>query len=465
MKSSQKIFSVLAFTCLAVGLTACGPKTTNPIKDYDNLHGQPPYSRNDEDKTMAVPLVSITNQDPQLRFVQGETNEYAFDVNLFFSHPDEVAYNLIVTDGPTRLGAKLIRASNNKWLLRWSPSSKILGPDESLKGYRFEVQFVLTDASSPSVKREMRGLQFKRNFNLTLEKDSSRPIIEENIEITPGKELNPNQEAKIRFVVAAKGADVAETVAVNFISGPQAPTNELVQMDAKVGFTSDARLSKVLGTDSKTGMTRMQYEINFSAREFADRLLEKIDVNGVLKNKFAAGKIPSGEALFYIEAYNPYNHGSSIKRTVQFNVNLTDKAVAASYASNAGIEVKAGAQASDQFYIRTSDGHSILNVTSLQLGEQTIDLKNGKAEFNIEGTEGTLNCQAGEENLRKTFGCENGKCFRSCNMTVSTDCKTSKSLTLKVNTQSQLGADSQLKPLNYPITIKGQAKSCAGVAL
>ena len=316
-----KIYILIIFFSWVV--TGCGNAKKDPFKEYQSINGAVrPYplvnNMAKETRTQQYVLRSSSS----LTFVQGESGEATFSVQLLFKNPEQVKYDLVMAEGPRDLGAQFAQTGKNTWSLRWKPDTKILNDVEQVREIPLTLEFVLKPESSSLSKRELEGVETRHDFIMLLQKNKGQPVIEDEFHFFPAATINYDQKLKIQFVVSVKGVLQPEELEVHKLSGPDSPSNELVQVDAIVGINSRPKRIKNLGRDEK-GFTRFLYEVTFDARPFVDYVMEQISRNAGIKNKMKKGEITSAEALFYIEAINRNSsYPNSAEKAILFKVNL-----------------------------------------------------------------------------------------------------------------------------------------------
>lgn len=459
---TQKIILLGLMSALMV---ACGEK--DPLTEYQNLNtAVPPYSDKDSNPEAKNQLFFIDVNNPselsnpsQLSFVQGVEGEVQFSTRLTFSNSNEVKYVLKMVEGPENLGATFSQTGDT-WTLKWRPNSNILTSTEHSRKIKLVLQFVLLPNSSPYVINQLKGNVDTREFVIVLNKDLSVPVVESEVQFKPSGTLNPNQQGTVQFVVAAKSSP--ENIQINIINGPENPSNELAQINANIGISQQpTRDKKVMGVDS-LGRTRHLYKLTFDARTFVDKALVKIRENARLNGKFQNGELSKVEAVLYIEALNLYNGMRSAQKMVTLVVNLNEAAGVPLIAGKEVLTLNSGRQASQQFFVRASDARSEINIKSLQLGEEIVELKNGSAAIVNSGVSINLNCSAGTAGLNEQFNCRSGRCYESCEISAEADCETTnKKLALSINAESKMGSSIEEKSLSYTISINGKNNNCA----
>ncbi len=459
MKAFNKILLV---SLASLPLVHCGPSDKDPLKNYQSYNTAVPAHPQKQIEQSAMTALYYIDVQGDLTFVQGEENKVLFKTRLAFSNPNEVIYELRMVEGPSHLGARFEKVSDGVYALTWKPSTRILNPVENFKSINLKIAFVLKPQSSAAVKSQFAGYQNVSDYEVTLMKDPAQPVIEDNIDVSPSLTLNPDQTATVRFIVAAKGLDSADSLTVNLFGKPEnAPSSELVQTDALSGISARPRRVKSLGQDAH-GRQRYQYEFHFAARPFTDHLLEQIQASSRLKAKFAKGEISEGEAVVSIETVNAYNGMRSAQKTLIMKVNLADKAGEPEFAGDSSIGMPSGSVVYKQVYVRSSDSRSTLSIASMVLGDQTVEMKNNKASIERDDLKIQLTCsRVSSTALKKAFGCSNGLCLESCLMKVESSCE-GKDETVQVglNAKSTLGSDSKEKTLTYQINKRGKAPTC-----
>jgi hypothetical protein len=442
---------------------ACGRMEKDPLKNYESISdARPPYEQKNDGKSTMTTLFFIDIVGDNT-FVQGEEQEVKFKVRHTFSNPDnEVQYALRLKSEDALKGARFSLISKDLWSLKWQPAKNILSSAENSRKFDIQLQIQLLDESSPSVKKQFYGQEDTRDFTLVLQKDLDQPVFSKDINYIPAAAINPDQQLKIQFTVAAKGLTTADDLDVTLSRGPEAISSELVQLDAVIGVRSaHATRIKSLGVD-KQGRSQFLYEIQFNARPFTDLVLQQIQSVPVLKEKYTSGVLNSAEALFYIEAVNKYSATRSIK-TARFTVNLTDTAGYAIIAGSESTQLTAGAQIAEHFFVRASDSRSLTKVTALEFGSQKIELKDGQAEITEGSNSFKLTCTAGTPKLNEHFGCKAGSCYQSCRIEVKSDCNAAAANhLLKIHAKTEMGKKSESKALEFRAAIKGKSTFCQG---
>lgn len=464
-KMSLKFIFVSMGAMMAV---ACGKFEQDPTKDYPELKSDvPPYHISYGAKQTVKSLYFIDRHD-HMTFVQGEERVVKFSVRLAFSNPDQVKYTLKVKEATWAPYFQKSKVEPHVWEFRWKPSSNILNFSEKEKKLPMTLEFVLLPGNTPEIANQfalvdpLHSEDAGGKLEVTLVKSKDQPVILDNsITFHPGAEINPDQSARIQFQVAAKGLDKPESLLVRLLHGPAEPSLELPQMDAIEGIGSiKPKLVRTVGFD-KEGRQIFLYEVTFKARPFLDAFLAKLKSNPRLYPKYLDGRLTAAEAVFIIGAFNRYNNEPSAEHTVMIKVRTTEKPGDIFIAGMERVAVKAGAEAAENFNLVSSDARSAVSVVSVNVGDEELKFKNGVVEINNDEINLTLSCGTGTPNLNRHYGCVRGGCYQACRVRVEAPCESkNKTLNLKINAESRMGAEVLNQTLLYTAQVRGQLKAC-----
>ncbi|MEQ1664196.1 MAG: hypothetical protein ABL927_02330 [Bdellovibrionales bacterium] len=443
-------------------LVHCGKMESNPLRGYEVLNDSVKKNSEGNDIKSTITTLYNINVDGNLTFVQGEEKKVPLNVQLLFTHPEEVRYHLELSNSIRDLGISLIRKDNTLWELKWTPSTATLNAEENSRTIDLEILFKLDSNSSPLSISNFAAHDDVTKLSLILQKNDAQPQIEDAIKFSPSATLNPDDKVTIQMVVAAKNFNQVSELQVNVYAGPSELSNELVQLDGRLGLQYEPTTLKNLGVDQKTGMTRFSHTLKFHARPFADVVLEKINANPLLKQKLAKGELTKAEAQFSVEILNKYNRENSPRKIIQLVVNLSNQACVPQIAGNDFVEVNPGAKSSSMFFIKSSDNRSAVSLDAISLNDESFDLKNGAASIIKDGLELHLICDKNAtQNMTDLMGCKLAGCFVGCQISAVADCSAkSQTSILKLYSHSQNGANQAVKDLQFKININEKKSFC-----
>ena len=457
---NYKLITVLAMTSLS--LSGCGDFEKDPLENHRK--GIPDQGFVEPVKNPKNSFFVIKNLD-HLNFTENVERTVRFSVEIAYSNPAEVRYDLIVSDNQYIKQNLLSRSIENPniWLLKWMPSPNTTSPLDGTAAFDIQLKFALSPTSTPAAHAALAGLVLESEpFQISVQREQDQPQIEKIEGFFPGAVANPGQDMKIAFVVSAKlsQADFSY-LQFNERSGPEKPSSELVLMDARSGIESSPKLIKFL-ENSEDGRTRARYEYTFKPQAFIDRILTAIRANPKLLAEFNSGELTEAEAQFGVVAVNNYNNKSSVEKLVNFKVNLLGQAVPASIAGDeTSIVAKGSAESKNTFFIQSGDERSQIQILGLSLAGQDLSLTNNKSSAQVDGVSLEVDCSGGTPGTASHFNCKIGECFKMCDLKVSASCEAEvKSLPLIFHTESRWGKDVLTQELKYTINVQNSA-SCA----